>query len=205
VQLPGWGWRLLVYAGGLATRIAGLSPGDWYLFMQAVGFYWWPLINIASFWSQFQDGLSAAERAFALIDAQPKVVQERRSRWDGSGARSSFATSALLHPTEVVLPGFCLDIRPGETVALVGHTGAGKSSVARLIGRFYEFQDGQLLIDGHDIRRLDLDDYRRQVGVVPQEPFLFSGRARQYPLRRPRGHGRGSVGSCPAHQCRRVA
>lgn len=175
----GLGVAALVYAGGQATRSAGLSPGDWYLFMQAVGFYWWPLINIASFWSQFQDGLSAAERAFALIDARPKVVQEGsepvgRLRGHLEFRNLRFAYTA----TEEVLPDFCLDIRPGETVALVGHTGAGKSSVARLIGRFYEFEGGELRVDGHDIRRLDLDAYRRQVGVVPQEPFLFSGTVR---------------------------
>ena len=174
----GLGIASLVYAGGLATR-GNLSPGDWYLFMQAVGFYWWPLLSIASFWSQFQDGLSAAERAFALIDAQPKVVQaaaEPVSRLDG---RIEFRDLEFTYTgSEVVLPGFSLDIRPRETLALVGHTGAGKSSIARLIGRFYEFQDGDLLIDGRDIRRLDLQQYRHQIGVVPQEPFLFSGTVR---------------------------
>ena len=60
----------------------------------------------------------------------------------------------------------------------MGHTGAGKSSIARLITRFYEFQDGELLVDGRDIRRLDLGEYRRQIGLVPQEPFLFSGTVR---------------------------
>jgi ATP-binding cassette subfamily B protein len=76
------------------------------------------------------------------------------------------------------LPDFTLEIRPGETLALVGHTGAGKTSVARLIARFYEFQGGQLLIDGRDIRRLDLGQYRQHIGLVPQEPFLFSGTVR---------------------------
>jgi ABC-type multidrug transport system fused ATPase/permease subunit len=172
----GLGTAALVYAGGMATRVAGLSPGDWYLFMQAVGFYWWPLINIASFWSQFQDGLSAAERAFALIDAQPKVVQEGAEPLGRLQGHIEFQNLCFAYTErEEVLPDFGLEIQPGETVALVGHTGAGKSSVARLIGRFYEFQRGKLLIDGHDIRRLDLDGYRRQVGVVPQEPFLFSG------------------------------
>ncbi|MEA3377556.1 MAG: ATP-binding cassette domain-containing protein [Chloroflexota bacterium] len=74
-----------------------------------------------------------------------------------------------------MLPDFSLEISPGETVALVGHTGAGKSSVARLISRFYEFQDGELLVDGRDIRRVNLRQYRRHIGVVPQEPYLFSG------------------------------
>jgi ATP-binding cassette subfamily B protein len=62
---------------------------------------------------------------------------------------------------------------------VVGHTGAGKSSLVRLIGRYYEFQDGELLIDGTDIRRLDLEAYRRQVGFVPQDPFLFSGTVKE--------------------------
>jgi ABC-type multidrug transport system fused ATPase/permease subunit len=74
-----------------------------------------------------------------------------------------------------VLPDFSLHIRPGETVALVGHTGAGKSSIGKLITRFYEFQGGQILIDGRDIRRLNLGQYRQQIGLVPQDPFLFDG------------------------------
>jgi ABC-type multidrug transport system fused ATPase/permease subunit len=175
----GLGIASLVYAGGLATRGGQLSPGDWYLFMQAVGFYWWPLISIASFWSQFQDGLSAAERAFALIDAQPKVVQAAAEPVDRLEGEIAFHNLAFTYTgNEVVLPDFSLDIRPRETLALVGHTGAGKSSIARLIGRFYEYQEGVLLIDGRDIRRLDLQQYRRQIGVVPQEPFLFSGTVR---------------------------
>jgi ABC-type multidrug transport system fused ATPase/permease subunit len=76
---------------------------------------------------------------------------------------------------EVVLPDFSLDIRAGETVALVGHTGAGKSSIGKLITRFYEFQGGEIALDGRDIRTLDLGQYRRQIGLVPQEPFLFAG------------------------------
>ena len=86
---------------------------------------------------------------------------------------------------EQVLRGFNLHIRPGESVALVGHTGAGKSSIAKLVTRFYEFQAGNLCIDGHDIRTFDLHDYRRQLGIVSQAPFLFDGHGGgQHPLRR---------------------
>jgi len=177
----GLGVAALVYAGGLTTRSGAVSSGNWYLFMQAVGFYWWPLMNIASFWSQFQDGLSASERVFALIDAEPKVVQIATEPVGAQHAaplqgRIEFRRLKLTYTgEEIVLPDFSLEICPKETVALVGHTGAGKSSIARLIARFYEFQAGELLVDGRDIRRLDLSQYRRQIGLVPQEPFLFSG------------------------------
>jgi ATP-binding cassette subfamily B protein len=175
----GLGIATLIYAGGLATRGGMVSLGNWYLFMQAVGFYWWPLMSIASFWSQFQDGLSASERVFALIDAEPKVVQAAAESVEQLGGRIEFRRLRLTYTDkEIVLPDFTLEIRPKETVALVGHTGAGKSSLGRLVARFYEFQGGQLLIDGRDIRRLDLSQYRRHIGLVPQEPFLFSGTVR---------------------------
>jgi ABC-type multidrug transport system fused ATPase/permease subunit len=175
----GLGVAALVYAGGLTARAGTVSPGNWYLFMQGVGFYWWPLMGIASFWSQFQDGLSASERAFALIDAEPKVVQTADEPVGKLEGRIEFRHLCFTYTgEEVVLPDFSLEIRPKETVALVGHTGAGKSSIARLITRFYEFQDGELRIDGRDIRHLDLSQYRPQIGLVPQEPFLFSGTVR---------------------------
>jgi len=176
----GIGMASLVYAGGMATRGGGISPGNWYLFMQAVGFFWWPMLSIASFWSQFQDGLSAAERVFALIDAQPKVVQTAADPVEKLQGRIEFdGLNFSYNDGEVVLPGLTLEIRSKETLAIVGHTGAGKTSIARLIARFYEFQGGELRVDGHDIRRLDLDRYRQQIGLVPQEPFLFSGSVRE--------------------------
>jgi len=176
----GLGMAALIYAGGLAARGGAVSPGNWYLFMQAVGFFWWPMLSIASFWSQFQDGLSAAERVFALIDAQPKVVQSAAEPVDCLEGRIEFRDLEFSYNSgEIVLPGLSLEIRPAETLAIVGHTGAGKSSIARLIARFYEFQGGDLRVDGRDIRRLDLDQYRLHVGLVPQEPFLFSGSVRE--------------------------
>ena len=197
----GLGTAVLVYTGGLATRTS-IAPAEWYLFMQTVGFFWFPITQIASFWSQFQDGLSAAERVFALIDREPKVKQianepvgprasdesEESDASSNGSSRVARQSSLVTHghiefrhlrfsytDREMVLPDFSLDIRAGETVALVGHTGAGKSSIGKLIMRFYEFQGGELLIDGRDVRRLDLGSYRRQIGLVPQEPFLFSG------------------------------
>jgi ATP-binding cassette subfamily B protein len=171
---------LIVYAGGLTVRVGAFSPGQWYLFMQGVTLFWWPLISIASFWSQFQDGLSAAERVFALIDAKPKVLQTDAVSIDRLEGRIEFRNLSFSYTgREQVLSDFSLSIPAGENLAVVGHTGAGKSSLVRLIGRYYEFQEGELAIDGTDIRRLDLPVYRRQLGFVPQDPFLFSGTVRE--------------------------
>ena len=183
----GVGTGALAYLGGLTVETAGqplswvprtlwMTPGEWWLFLQAVAFFWWPMLGIASFYSQFQDGLAAAERVFALIDAAPAVTQSGRDLQPAlHGAVSLQRVTFAYTEKERVLDRFSLEIAAGETVAFVGHTGAGKSSVARLVTRFYEFQGGAITIDGHDIRDLDLAHYRRGVGIVPQTPFLFSG------------------------------
>lgn len=167
---------VLVYTGGLGAAQGMVSIGAWYLFIMSLDQFFYPVLNLSAFWAQIQSGLSAAERAFALIDADPNVVQvDRRAvpplRGDIRFERVSFR----YRENEPILQDFSLHIHPGETLALVGHTGAGKSSIAKLIARFYEFQGGQLLIDGMDIRTFDLQQYRRQLGIVSQVPFLFSG------------------------------
>lgn len=172
----GLGMALLLYTGALSVHSGSISPGSWYLFMQGVGFYWWPLMSVASFWSQFQDGLSAAERAFSLIDAEPTVRQTGNVPIQQLNGTISFQHVRFSYTDkEVVLPDFSLDVPAGHTIALVGHTGGGKSSIAKLVLRFYEYQGGQILIDGKDIREYNMDQYRHHIGMVPQDPFLFSG------------------------------
>lgn len=167
---------LLVHVGGGRVLDGDLSAGDWYLFLQSVALFWLPLTSIASFWSQFQQGLSASERVFALIDAEPLVVQRDPQPVGRLAGRIEFRDVTFGYtPQHPVLDGFDLTIEAGETVALVGHTGAGKSTIGRLLVRFYEFQGGRILIDGTDIRTVELTGYRHQLGVVPQSPFLFSG------------------------------
>ena len=172
----GIGTAVIVYFGGINTASGSMSVGDWYLFIQALMFFWFPLTQIASFWSQFQNGLSASERVFGLIDAEPRVVQTGAAPADNLRGRFEFSQMNFSYqPGETVLPDFNLTIHPGEAIALVGHTGSGKTSIVRLVARFYEFQAGQLLVDGRDIRTFNLASYRRQIGIVPQSPFLFSG------------------------------
>lgn len=174
--LAGIGTAALVYYGGLTARAGDLSAGDWFLFIQGIGLFWFPLTSIASFWSQFQLGLAAAERVFALLDAEPKVVQIGQVRLlDVKGEIRFERVNFRYNENEPVLINFSLPIQAGETLALVGHTGSGKSSIAKLIARFYEFQSGRILIDGHDIRTLALGVYRSHLGIVTQSPFLFDG------------------------------
>ncbi|MEO0560942.1 MAG: ABC transporter ATP-binding protein [Chloroflexota bacterium] len=175
--VAGVGTALLVYFAGRSVLSAELTLGEWYLFIQGLALFWFPLTSIASFWSQFQLGLAAGERIFALIDAESTLNQtddniqiERIQgdiRFDG--------TDFHYVEGEPVLQNFDLHIAAGETLALVGHTGSGKSSIGKLISRFYEFQGGSLKIDGEDIRTLDLGGYHQQLGIVTQSPFLFDG------------------------------
>jgi ATP-binding cassette subfamily B protein len=175
-SLAGIGTAILVYAGALAVNLAAISLGNWYLFIVSVDRFWFPMINISAFWSQLQGGLSAAERVFALIDARPTVRQVDRRPVPRLRGEIGFDQVCFGYTEdEWVLRDFSLHIEPGESVALVGHTGAGKSSIARIIARFYEFQDGRVMVDDRDIRTFDLNEYRQQLGIVSQTPFLFSG------------------------------
>jgi ABC-type multidrug transport system fused ATPase/permease subunit len=207
--LAGMGIAIVVYAGGRLVLDNTVSIGDWYLFVQSLTIFFYPISSISSFWSQFQQGLAASERVFALIDAEPRVVQLAQEPIEQLAGRITFEdvgfaydegqgdketrrqrdretpqSEQSISPSprlpfslsrKLVLHNFSLDIPAGQTLAVVGHTGAGKSSLMKLILRFYEFQSGRLLIDGRDIRTLDLAQYRRRIGLVPQAPFLFAG------------------------------
>jgi ABC-type multidrug transport system fused ATPase/permease subunit len=178
--MAGVGTAALVYVGGLSVRDGTLTPGTWFLFIQGLQAFWFPLTSIASFWSQFQLGLAAGERVFALIDAEPRVVQTNDVTLPQIRGEITFSSVDFAYKEgEPVLQGFNLQIAAGETLALVGHTGSGKSSIAKLVARFYEFQGGTLAIDGVDIRTLNLEAYRSRLGIVTQSPFLFDGTVRE--------------------------
>ncbi len=174
--LGGMGTAILVYVGGLNVIQGLVTVGAWYLFITSLDRFWFPMLNLSAFWTQVQNGLSAAERVFALIDAESLVVQEDHKPVRHLSGEIEFSHVGFYYkPDEPVLEDFNLHIYPGENLALVGHTGAGKSSIVNLIARFYEFQEGKIYIDGEDLRSFDLESYRTQLGIVPQTPFLFSG------------------------------
>jgi ABC-type multidrug transport system fused ATPase/permease subunit len=174
--IAGVGTAAVLWFGGNAVLAGAVTRGEWFLFMESLALFWFPLTSIASFWSQFQDGLSASERVFALMDNESQVVQtDAEVVPDLTGRIELRGVTFEYKPGEPVLQGFDLVIPAGQTIALVGHTGAGKSSLGKLIARSYEFQKGSILIDGHDIRTLDLGSYRQQLGLVQQTPVLFTG------------------------------
>ncbi len=174
--LAGIGTALLVYFGALPTAAGTITVGGWYLFISSLDRFWFPMISLSAFWSQLQGGLSAAERLFALMDAEPTVQQRASNPVEQLKGEIVFDEVKFRYTEqEQVLEDFSLRIRAGESVAFVGHTGAGKSSIANLIARFYEFQEGEIRIDGRDLRTFDLHDYRQQLGIVSQTPFLFTG------------------------------
>jgi len=167
---------VMVLAGGHSVIDGVVTVGAWYLFILSLNRFLFPIMNLTSFWTSIQNGLSASERVFALIDTPTAVVQSAAEKVPVLKGDIVFENVSFHYKQgEEVLRDFSLHIRPGENLAVVGHTGAGKSSVAKLIARFYEFQQGRILIDGRDIRSFDLADYRRRLGVVSQVPFLFSG------------------------------
>lgn len=176
VTIAGAGVAAVVWFGINLAQQGVLTAGEWFLFIQGMGMVWFPLTGIASFWSQFQLGLAAGERVFALLDARAMVNQEADEPVTAVEGAIQFEDMDFWYKEgEPVLRRFSLKIHPGETLALVGHTGSGKSSIAKLINRFYEYQGGRLLIDGKDIRRFNLPSYRAKLGVVTQTPFLFDG------------------------------
>src|SRR5205823_8700764 len=160
------GTVIVVYFGGLNVLNHTISAGAWFLFIQAIRLLWFPLTSIASFWSQFQLGLAASERVFALIDAEPRIHQIDQQQVAHLVGKIEFKDVFFSYnDRQTVLAGFNLTIQAGETAARVGHTGAGKSSLGKLVARFYEVQGGEILIDGRDIRTFDLHAYHRRLGI----------------------------------------
>lgn len=174
--LMGLSIGIVLYVGARMTLDLAITSAVLFLFVQSVDRFLFPIINLATFWSQFQQGLSAAERVFALIDVENTILQtDDQSAQDLQGEVEFRNVNFAYVDDNYILRNFNLRIAAGETVAFVGHTGSGKSTIAKLITRFYEFQSGDILLDGRDIRTFNLESYRARLGIVPQQPFLFSG------------------------------
>ncbi len=170
------GTLTIIFIGGQSAIQGGLSAGIVYLFISYLARFFFPVTQLVSFYAQVQQGLAAFERILEVIDTEPEIKDEGSIELDRIEGKIEFKNVDFAYvPEQPVLTNFSLTINPGEKLAIVGHTGAGKTSIISLLSRFYEFQKGTVLIDGNNIRDIKLKSYRRHVGVVLQKPFLFHG------------------------------
>ncbi len=172
----------LVIAGGAAfVRGGSLSPGELIAFLLYLDLFFAPIQQLSQVFDTYQQARVALDRIGEVLDEPSSVPAAEhpidpgrlRGRIELRGVRFAYPGTET-----VVLDGFDLVVEPGATVAIVGETGAGKSTVEKLVARFYDVDEGAVLVDGHDVRDLDLVAFRRQLGVVPQEAFLFAGTVR---------------------------
>ena len=177
--LPGASGVLLLY-GGIRVLDGNLTPGDLMMFMFLVAMLLEPVLVIAGSLTQVQGSLAGFDRVLNLLEEPvampvvPGAVKLRRSDVRGRIEldRVSFRYDGS---HQDVLHGICLDVLPGQTIALVGRSGAGKTTLCNLVARFYDPTAGTIRLDGHDLRTIDVDSYQRQLGIVEQDVFLFEG------------------------------
>jgi len=171
------GQAALLAIGGTMVAHHTLSIGALILFFLYLNRFLQPIQLLVQQYNTFQQGQASVTKLRTLVDTRPTVVEspDAVELPPIEGAITFEAVAFGYDPAVPVLEDVDLAIAPGETVAFVGPTGAGKSTLAKLVTRFYDPSAGRILIDGHDLRDVTLHSLRRQLGVVPQEPFLFAG------------------------------
>jgi len=154
-----------------------LTLGDLMAFMGYMGMFYGPLTLLTQLTDWFTEFMTGAQRTFEILDTSPEIVQsEHPARIPTVEGSIRFENVTFgYHRHEPVLKNVSFEVRPGEHLGIVGKSGSGKTTLVNLIARFYDTDEGRVLIDGTDVQDLDPDDLRRAVGVVLQEPFLFRG------------------------------
>jgi ABC-type multidrug transport system fused ATPase/permease subunit len=172
---------ILLY-GGYQAIDGAVTVGVLVAFVTALNNFFDPIQQLSQLYTTYQSGMAALDKIFELLDEQPELVdapdavQLGRLRGEIAFEGVSFRYQGQ---DEWALCEVDLHVPPGQTVALVGATGAGKSTLAKLVARFYDPDRGRVVVDGHDLRAVTSDSLRSQMGIVPQEAFLFSGTVRE--------------------------
>jgi len=180
IQATGTG-IVILYGGWLAFNgmLGSIEDaiGTLITFAMYVRMFFGPIFDLTNFYNTVQSALAAAERIFEILDVEPEI-KESKDAVEISPIKGEIEFRNVTFgykPERPVLHNVRFRVEPKETIALVGPTGAGKSTIIKLICRFYDPQSGQILIDGHDLKKIKLKSLRRQMGIVLQETFLFSG------------------------------
>ncbi|OUS74839.1 lipid A ABC transporter permease/ATP-binding protein [Paenibacillus sp. MY03] len=169
---------LVVWYGGHSVLAAGVTFGVVYAFTTYVRQFFQPLTALADRYTQIQTALASAERIFEMLEERPDIVDRENAKEIERPLKGAIRLERAwfaYNKEEWVLKDINISIKPGETVAFVGATGAGKSSIIGLINRFYDIQRGSLMIDGVEVKDYKLDQLRQSVGVIQQDPFVFTG------------------------------
>jgi ATP-binding cassette, subfamily B, bacterial len=171
----------IIWYGGLQAQTGLLTIGGIQAFVSYLTFMLWPVQDLARVYAEMQHSIASAERIFKLLDTQPEV----RNRDDAIEARTLLGEIEFDHvdfyyeDRKPVLTDFTLKVKPGETIALVGPTGGGKSTIVNLLCRFFEPREGIIRINGHDYTQYTLQSIHSRIGIVLQTPHLFSGTVRE--------------------------
>lgn len=181
----GVGTMMLYLSGVKFIGAPAVSVGLLVAFGTYINMFWNPIMNLSNFYNQLVTNLSAAERIFDILDTKPDIQDESDvEELPEVEGKVEFSHVSFTYdkgtPAETkVLSDVNFTIQPGETIALVGPTGAGKTTIVNLISRFYDIEDGHIYIDGHDLKKVSIHSLRRQMGVMTQDNFIFHGTVRE--------------------------
>ena len=177
----GIGMASMYFTGVKLVGQGNASVGTLIAFGTYISMFWNPLLNLSNFYNQLITNISGAERIFEIMDIEPDLVDGNNVKTlpeiEGDIVFDHVSFSYDEHTK--VLDDVSFHIKPGETIALVGPTGAGKTTIVNLISRFYDIQSGDILVDGHNIKDVSIESLREQMGIMTQDNFLFSGTVKE--------------------------
>jgi subfamily B ATP-binding cassette protein MsbA len=177
--LGGIGIAMIIWVGGYSVVRGDVTPGTFFSFMTALLMLYAPVRNLNKVNLEVQEGLAAAARIFELLDTVVEVQEEKDAHSLSLISKGiEFQEVTLKYDSAPVLKSISLHVRAGEIIAIVGMSGAGKTSLVNLLPRFYDVSEGRILIDDFDIRKVTLKSLREQIGLVTQQTILFNDTAR---------------------------
>jgi ATP-binding cassette subfamily B protein len=167
----------LFYVGVNMASEGQIEVGTIIAFGSYISMFWHPLLNLSNFYNQLVTNITGAERIFEILDTKPDIIDDAEviTLPDVQGAIHFQHVSFAYDEATQVLKDVSFQVKPGETIALVGPTGAGKTTIINLISRFYDIQQGTICVDGYDLTRVSIESLRQQMGVMTQDNFLFTG------------------------------
>ncbi len=168
---------LMYVTGVMWISSSEISVGDFVAFTAYIGNFWTPIMNLGNFYNQIIVAAAYLERIFETLD-EPVLVKNAENCYALPPVKGEVVFDHVVFGYEkdaVILNDVSFNVKPGETIALVGPTGSGKTTIINLISRFYDIQHGRILVDGHDISKVSLESLRSQVGLMMQDTFIFSG------------------------------